>query len=64
MIDRNAPPTRPDGTPEPDPELVYGQNPDHRRPDEPGRLVSDGILTGGIGEIIMKGEPEARAGAG
>ena len=38
MIDRSqAPdgqaPLRPDGSPEPDPELVYGQNPDHQRPD-------------------------------
>ena len=32
-IDRNEPPTRPDGTPEENPELIYGQNPDHVRPD-------------------------------
>jgi dCMP deaminase len=34
MIERNHPPkVRPDGTPERNPELLYGQNPDHKRPD-------------------------------
>ncbi len=34
MIDRNKTPTvRPDGTAEENPELIYGQNPDHQRPD-------------------------------